>query len=80
MARLSREEAKMLKRLQQRAEAPDDAPVGRTISAHVDLTDPKSIAAAIKHGFLSSDEVDDDDDDDDDDDPEDTPTRKGYFG
>lgn len=70
----------MLERLQQKAEQPDAPPVSKSLTAHVDLTDPKSIAAAIKHGFLTEDEVEEMQDDDSEDDSKDeTPTRRGYF-
>jgi hypothetical protein len=69
-----------MERLAKKAEEPDAPAVNRSVTAHVDLTDPKSIALAIKHGFLSADEVDDDDDDDDESKPEDKPKRPGFFG
>lgn len=79
---LSEKEKTLLEKLTKKAEEPDRAPVGRTVNAHVDLTDPKSVALAIKHGFLDADEDDDDggDGDGDGDDGDETPKRKGYFG
>jgi hypothetical protein len=76
---LSDAEKKMLKKLQAKESEPDAPAVGRSLTAHIDLSDPKQIAMAIKHGFLSSDEDDDDDGDDDADDDEETPKRKGFF-
>lgn len=74
----------MLERLTKKAEEPDAPAVGKSVSVHVDLSDAKQVALAVKHGFLGSDDLDDDDDDDDDtdkkDDDDDTPKRKGYFG
>ena len=78
---LSKKEQAMLDALTEKASQPERAPVGRSLTAHVDLTDPKSVALAIKHGFLEADEDDDDDDGKDgDDDGDETPKRKGYFG
>lgn len=82
---LSAEEKKQLDALTKKSKEPDAAPVSRSVRANIDLSDPKQVALAIKHGFLSPDEDDDDDDDkgkgkgkgDDDDD---TPKRPGYFG
>lgn len=79
---LTAAEKKMLERLSKKAEEPDAPPVSRSITATVDLSDPKSIAAAIKHGFLTSDEVEDLQDDEGDgesDEGDETPKRRGYF-
>ena len=79
---LSKDEQKMLKRLQAKAEEPDPPAVGRTLSASIDLGDEKQVAAAKKYGFLPPDDDDGDDDDDDDDDDADAdhpPRRRGYF-
>lgn len=79
---LTAAEKKALERLQRKAEEPDAPPVSRSITATVDLSDPKSIAAAIKHGFLTSDEVEDLQDDEGDgesDEGDETPKRRGYF-
>lgn len=77
---LSDKEKRMLKALQTKAEEPDAPAVGRSLTAHINLSDPKEVALAIKHGFLSGDDDDADDDDDDDAaDDEDTPKRKGFF-
>ena len=78
---LSESEKNLLKRLQAKAEEPDAPPVSRSLTAHIDLGDAKQVALAIKHGFLSSDEVDDlKSDDDSGEDTDETPKRKGYFG
>lgn len=80
---LSEKEKKILERLTKKAEEPDSAPVGKSVSVHVDLSDAKQVALAIKHGFLGADDLDDDDDGDDDGDddkPDETPKRRGYFG
>lgn len=84
MAKLSASEQAALKRLQEKSEAPDAAPVSKSISATVDLSDPKSIAAAIKHGFLTEDEVEELKEEEGDNGKEkkggtSTPRRKGYF-
>ena len=78
---LNAKEKKLLESLTKKAEEPDAGPVSKSVRVNVDLSDPKSVALAIKHGFLDPDEDDDDDDDaDDKDDKDDTPKRRGYFG
>lgn len=77
---LSAAEKKALERLQQKADEPDPAPVSKSISASVDLSDPKSIAAAIKHGFLTADEAEDlKEEEKNGDKKTTTPRRKSYF-
>lgn len=78
---LNAKEKKLLDSLTKKAEEPDSGPVSKSVRVNVDLSDPKSVALAIKHGFLDPDEDDDDDDTDskDDDDKDDTPKRRGYF-
>lgn len=78
---LSAAEKKALAALQKKAEEPDAPPVSKSVSATVDLSDPKSVAAAIKHGFLTADEAEDlkDEEDDKDDKEHTTPRRKSYF-
>ena len=86
---LSDEERATLKRLQQKEKEPEAPPVGRSVQARVDFGDPKQVALAVKHGFLTAEEAEEgkkkeSDDDDDDDDKKDRkvdkPRRKGYFG
>lgn len=80
MAELSESEKKALKRLQDKAEAPDAPPVSKSISASVDLSDEKSVAAAIKHGFLTADEVEELEEEKEGKEKKTaTPNRKGYF-
>lgn len=85
MAKLSDEESAMLKRLSDKKNAPDGPSVGKSINVNVDLSDPKQVAAAIKHGFLTADEADDagdkdgDKNGDGDKEGDETPSRKGYF-
>jgi hypothetical protein len=78
---LSASEKKLLEKLTKKAEEPDAGPVSKSVRVNVDLSDPKSVALAIKHGFLDPDEEDDDDDGDKDDkdDKDETPKRRGYF-
>ena len=82
---LNEKQKQLFEKLSKLAEEPDRPPVGRSVTAHVDLTDPKSIALAIKHGFLDGDDDEDDDDDDGDDDSakdsakEKQPNRRGSF-
>lgn len=80
---LSEQEKAVLVRLQKKAEEPDPAPVSRAVTASIDLGDPKQVALAIKHGFLTSDDVEDldaDPSDKEDEDADETPKRRGYFG
>ena len=81
---LSAKEKEMLERLTKKADEPEAPPVGRSISATIDLGDPKQIALAIKHGFLTSDEVEDLKEEEEGKEKEgkegdDTPKRRGYF-
>ncbi|MDE2101942.1 MAG: hypothetical protein KGL39_32145 [Patescibacteria group bacterium] len=76
---LSPDEQKTLKALQRKAEEPDAPPVGRSVNVSVDLSDPKQVALAIKHGFLSAIGADDDDTGDDEPEEDDAPKRRGYF-
>lgn len=75
---LSEKEAAMLKALSKKAEEPDAPPVGRSVRVNVDLSDPKQVALAIKHGFLSGDDVEEEKEETED--TEETPKRHGYFG
>jgi hypothetical protein len=85
MARLTSDEAKLLKRLQQKAEAPDAPSASRALNISIDLGDEKQVERATKLGLLDAltgddDETDDEDDDEDaQTDVEDTPRRRGYF-
>ena len=78
---LSDEERATLKRLQQKEKEPAAAPVGKVINVTVDLGSEEQVARAIKHGFLTADEVADDkgDSDGDEGDGDEAPKRKGYF-
>ena len=57
MAKLTAQEEEMLEKLARKREAPDAPPVGKSISASIDLSDDKQIARAIEHGFLTAAEV-----------------------
>jgi hypothetical protein len=78
---LSEEERATMKRLQQKEKEPAAGPIGKVIQVSVDLGDEAQIARAIKHGFLTADEVESDRNGSDDEDGEgdDAPRRKGYF-
>lgn len=78
MAKLSDEETAMLKRLTDKQKAPDSAPIGRSINVTIDLGDEEQIKRAIKHGFLTADDVADEKGEDEDEGDE-VPRRKGYF-
>lgn len=80
---LTAKEKEMLDNLTKKSKEPDREPVSRSVRASIDLSDPKQVALAIKHGFLDPDDEPDDKDDDKDDKKDkgdDTPKRKGYFG
>lgn len=78
MAKLSADEAKALKALQAKAEAPDAPSVARALNVSIDLGDPEQVARAVKLGLL--DPFDEDDGDGDGDgEGDDTPKRRGYF-
>lgn len=79
MAKLSKDEAKMLKQLTEKQEAPDAPAVGRSLNIAIDLGDDAQVARAQKLGLLGSLDDDDGDDDGDDDDDEEAPKRRGYF-
>lgn len=57
MAKLSDSEQELLDKLTRKREAPDAPPVNKSISANIDLSDDKQVALAIKHGFLTAEEV-----------------------
>jgi molecular chaperone DnaK (HSP70) len=76
---LSRKEQEYLEKLQRKAEEPDAPAVSKHINATVDLSDPKSIALAIKHGFLTSDEIDEMEEEEEDRPADDKPKRRAYF-
>lgn len=81
---LSEAEKALLAKLQKKSEEPDAPPIGKSVRATIDLGDEKQVALAIKHGFLTADEVEemtgDGDGDGDKDEPTDErPKRRGYF-
>jgi len=76
---LTDEEQATLKKLQQKAKEPAAPPVGKVINVNVDLGDEAQVARAIKHGFLTSDEVEADSNGESEEDADDAPRRKGYF-
>jgi hypothetical protein len=57
MAKLSDSEQALLDKLNKKVEAPDAPSVGKSISATIDLGNADQVALAIKHGFLTADEV-----------------------
>jgi hypothetical protein len=78
---LNDEERATLKRLMAKDKEPAAPPVGKVINVTVDLGDEAQVARAIKHGFLTADEVaEDQNGDSGEDEGEDAPRRKGYFG
>lgn len=90
---LSEKEKKQLADLEKKRDAPEPPKVSKSVSINVDPKDKDSVAFAIKHGFLTADDVSDnggDDDDDSDDEDSDSkpkprgsgekkPRRRGYF-
>ena len=87
MARLTADEARLLKRLQRKSEEPDAPPVSKSLSISVDLGDEKQVERATKLGLLDlltgadedDDESADEDDDESTDEDDDVPRRRGYF-
>lgn len=83
MAKFTAEEQELYDRLTKKREAPDAPPVGKSISANIDLGDDKQIERAIEHGFLTRAEVkalkDGDDDNGDGKKSPATPRRKGSY-
>lgn len=75
---LSAKEKALLEKLTKKAEEPDAGPVSKSVRVNVDLSDPKSVALAIKHGFLDPDE--DEEDEETNEETDETPKRRGYFG
>lgn len=89
MAKLTDEEKGLLKRLQDKANAPDEAPIGKSLNITLDLSNESAVAIARKMGLLPSDDDGDGGGDGDGGDGggdgdggggDDTPKRKGYFG
>jgi hypothetical protein len=81
MAKLTDEEAGLLKKLMAKREAPDGPGIGRAINVSIDLGDEAQVRRAQKLGLL--DAFGDDDDAADDDKPADddkSPKRRGFFG
>jgi hypothetical protein len=72
---LSDEEKAQLKKLTEKAKAPDTPPP--SVNYNLDLSDDKAYERAVKLGLISGDDSDDSDGDEDEGD--DTPKRKGYF-
>lgn len=81
MARLTDEEKRLLRKLQEKAEAPDSPAVARSASFTIDLGDEKQLARAAKLGLIDmDDDSDSDNDEDDNGEPaDDVPKRRGYF-
>ena len=79
MGKLTAAEARTLKALQEKSEAPDAPPVSRSLSVSIDLGDEKQVERAARLGLLDLGDDDDDGDDDADADADDTPRRRGYF-
>ena len=83
MSPLTAKEKELLDKLNKKADEPDAPAVSKSISANIDLSDDKQIAAAIKHGFLTADEVEELQEDERDDKGKKqgaaTPRRRGYF-
>jgi len=85
VAKLNNEETRLLKRLQDKAKAPDAPPSTRSLNISIDLGDAEQVSRAQKLGLLDAFAEDDggggdDDNDNDDDGGDDPPKRRGYFG
>jgi hypothetical protein len=79
MAKLSDSEQELFDKLTAKSKAPDAPPVGKSISANIDLSDDKQVALAIKHGFLTSEEVREEKEEEKKEKKDSTPRRRGYF-
>lgn len=82
MAKLSAEEQAVLKRLTDKAKAPDAPQSERRLNISIDLGDETQVTRAQKLGLLDMFSDDDDPDpekDPEEPDPEDTPKRRGFF-
>ena len=78
MAKLTDEETALMKRLKDKLDAPEAAPVGKTVNFNLDLSNPEHMALAKREGWLQPDEQPNGDGGDGDEGDE-TPKRKGYF-
>jgi hypothetical protein len=84
VAKLTDDEANMLKKLMAKREAPESGPVGRAINVSIDLGDDKQVERAMKLGLLDADSLGlgggDENEGDGEEEADDTPVRPGYFG
>lgn len=77
---LTAQEKAMLDKLSKKAEEPDPAPVGKSLTAHINLGSKDEVALAIKHGFLTADEVEElAEGEGEKDEGDEKPKRQGYF-
>lgn len=82
---LTEQEKAMLDRLSKKANEPDPPPVGKSVTAHINLGNKDEVELAIKHGFLTADEAADlgnegtGDDGGKGEEGDEKPKRRGYF-
>lgn len=82
MAKLSKEEQRMLRRLQEKSEAPDAPPIGKTVNVAVDLGDKNQVAMAQRLGLfdgLAAEEEEETEEEESEEEADETPKRRGYF-
>lgn len=75
---LSDEERATLRALQRKEKEPAAAPVGKVVNVTVDLGSKEQVDLAIKHGFLTADEVAQDQGEEEEE-ADEAPRRPGYF-
>ena len=81
MAKLTEEEQAQFEAFQKKMEAPDEPPVGKTVTYVVDLGDDAQVKRARKMGFLPDDldAEESKDGDEGEEELDETPKRRGYF-
>ena len=80
MAKLTDDEANMLKKLMAKREAPDAPAVGRSISVSIDLGDEAQVRRAQRLGLLDSDEAESNGAEaEGESEGDEKPKRRGYF-
>lgn len=78
MAKLSKEDQEALDALNAKLEAPDEPPMGKSVTYMVDLGDKDQVAMAKRQGWLRDEEPEQESTEDEEPEEE-TPRRKGYF-
>ena len=69
----------MLDQLKAKMEAPDEAPIGRSIRVNIDMSDDNQVKKAQKWGLLPADEEEETEGGSEGEGGEETPKRRGFF-